>query len=67
MTSILSFFFPLFCRTQVFNIIPPKVEYSLTEEGKELEKIFYLLGQWGENLAKKNNLENIKCSKPIKL
>jgi DNA-binding HxlR family transcriptional regulator len=48
-----------------FNTIPPKVEYSLSEEGKELEKIFYLLGQWGEKLAKKNDLENVKCADAI--
>ncbi|RRD38461.1 transcriptional regulator [Leptotrichia sp. OH3620_COT-345] len=30
-----------------YPVIPPKVEYSLTEHGKELEPVIDLLHQWG--------------------
>lgn len=35
------------CREQ-FNEIPPHVEYSLTEKGKELLPVFTELAKWGE-------------------
>ena len=31
-----------------FNEIPPRVEYSLTEKGKELLPVFYEIAKWGE-------------------
>lgn len=31
-----------------FNEIPPHVEYSLTERGKELLPIFFEIAKWGE-------------------
>lgn len=31
-----------------FNEIPPHVEYSLTEKGKELLPIFFEISKWGE-------------------
>ena len=33
-----------------FNEIPPKVEYSLTDQGKELEDIFERLANWALDL-----------------
>lgn len=33
--------------------IPPRVEYSLTEEGMELVKTLESLAKWGKNLQKK--------------
>jgi DNA-binding HxlR family transcriptional regulator len=33
-----------------FNEIPPRVEYSLTEKGKELEDIFERLAKWALDL-----------------
>ena len=30
-----------------FNEIPPHVEYSLTEKGKDLLQIFYAMTKWG--------------------
>ncbi|GLC89618.1 winged helix-turn-helix transcriptional regulator [Lysinibacillus piscis] len=33
---------------QVFNQVPPKVEYSLTPYGEEMEPILSLLCVWGE-------------------
>lgn len=32
----------------VYPVVPPKVEYALTELGKTLNPIFTALGQWGE-------------------
>ncbi len=32
-----------------FNEIPPHVEYSLTQKGKELFPIFFEIAKWGEN------------------
>ncbi|WP_349627510.1 MULTISPECIES: helix-turn-helix domain-containing protein [unclassified Enterococcus] len=31
-----------------FNEIPPKVEYSITEKGKELVPILFFLNNWGK-------------------
>lgn len=32
-----------------FNEIPPHVEYSLTESGKELLPVFFEIAKWGES------------------
>ncbi len=32
-----------------FNEIPPHVEYSLTEKGRDMLPVFYELAKWGEN------------------
>lgn len=32
-----------------YNEIPPHVEYSLTEKGKELLPVFFEIYKWGEN------------------
>lgn len=32
-----------------WNEIPPHVEYSLTQKGRELLPVFYELAKWGEN------------------
>lgn len=45
----------------IYAIIPPKVEYCLTSEGKKLETILLQLGVWGAELALKNGLNNIQC------
>ncbi len=37
-------------RTQ-FNEIPPHVEYSLTESGKELIHVFFELAKWGQKIS----------------
>ncbi|MHA1150670.1 MAG: winged helix-turn-helix transcriptional regulator [Promethearchaeota archaeon] len=42
--------FGIINRTQ-FNEIPPRVEYSLTDQGKELEDIFERLANWALNLT----------------
>lgn len=42
---------------EVFPIIPPKVEYSLTELGKSLLPILVAMRDWGANYLKIQNLE----------
>lgn len=32
---------------KVYNQVPPKVEYSLTEEGKTLRNILVSMSEWG--------------------
>lgn len=41
----------------VYNQIPPKVEYSLSEYGKELSDIFIAMKEWGVKYAKNNDIE----------
>jgi DNA-binding HxlR family transcriptional regulator len=36
---------------KVFEIIPPKVEYSLTDEGKKLLPVMQLMSDWGEKFV----------------
>lgn len=42
---------------EVFPIIPPKVEYSLTELGKSLLPILVAMRDWGANYLRTKNLE----------
>ncbi len=42
---------------EVFPIIPPKVEYSLTELGKSLLPILVAMRDWGANYLQSKNLE----------
>ena len=36
---------------KVFEVIPPKEEYSLTDEGKKLLPVMELMSNWGEKFA----------------
>lgn len=42
---------------EVFPIIPPKVEYSLTETGKSLMPILIAMRDWGANYLRGKDLE----------
>lgn len=42
---------------EVYPIIPPKVEYSLTELGKSLIPILVAMRDWGAGYMKTKNLE----------
>ncbi len=37
---------------KVYAVVPPKVEYSVTDHGKSLNKVLYELAQWGEKHRK---------------
>ena len=41
----------------VYSQIPPKVEYSLSEYGKELSDIFIAMKDWGVKYANENDIE----------
>ncbi|TIX90000.1 helix-turn-helix transcriptional regulator [Rhizobium sp. P44RR-XXIV] len=41
---------------KVFAVIPPKVEYSLTEEGRTLTPILLSLRDWGHGWLTRRNL-----------
>lgn len=32
---------------KVYEIVPPRVEYSLTERGEQLRPVLEMMGQWG--------------------
>lgn len=42
---------------EVFPVIPPKVEYSLTELGRSLLPILVAMRDWGASYLKNQNLE----------
>ena len=37
---------------KVYKIVPPKVEYSLTERGKSLQPVLREMGRWGASHAR---------------
>lgn len=45
----------------VYHEVPPKVEYSLTETGKELIPFIAYLSEWGEKQMAKEKLQPIRC------
>ena len=44
-------------KREIFPVIPPKVEYSLTEKGKTLVPIMENLAKWGSSICDKNKTE----------
>lgn len=38
---------------KIYPVVPPKVEYSLTEFGKTLIPVISVLGQWGDEHQKR--------------
>ena len=48
-------------KREVFPVIPPKVEYSLTDLGRSLKPILVTMYDWGTNYMKDNGYE-ISCS-----
>lgn len=42
---------------EVFPVIPPKVEYSLTELGRSLMPVLFAMRDWGANYLRSNNFE----------
>jgi len=43
---------------EVFPVIPPKVEYSLTEQGKSLLPVLAAMRDWGANYLRSHDLES---------
>ena len=44
---------------KVYPVVPPKVEYTYTELGKELTSIFYALEKWGSHFLTKRTDEEV--------
>jgi len=42
---------------EVFPVIPPKVEYSLTETGRSLMPILVAMRDWGAGYLRKKDME----------
>ena len=42
---------------EVFPVVPPKVEYSLTEQGRSLMPILVAMRDWGTGYLRKKDLE----------
>jgi DNA-binding HxlR family transcriptional regulator len=47
----------LIVHREVYPVVPPKVEYSLTEEGKSLIPILESMYQWGKNYGEKLEIQ----------
>lgn len=37
---------------KVYPVVPPKVEYTLTRKGRDLENVISALGDWGQQYGK---------------
>ena len=46
---------------EVFPVVPPKVEYSLTELGKSLMPILVAMRDWGANYMRTNKSQEPCC------
>lgn len=41
----------------VYPVVPPKVEYNLSDFGKSIKPILITMYEWGENYLKNNGIE----------
>lgn len=44
---------------KVYPVVPPKVEYSLTEYGRTLDPILKTMGAWGEGHMRRTQMSHI--------
>lgn len=44
-------------KRKVYPVVPPKVEYSFTELGEELQPVFFALERWGSNFLTETNVD----------
>ena len=51
---------------EVFAVVPPKVEYSLTELGRSLMPILVSMRDWGSSYLRKKSIEPNCCMMPKK-
>jgi len=54
-----------FITREVFAVVPPKVEYSITERGKRSIEIIEVIRNYGLELMKEFNIEHKKVEKHI--
>ena len=47
---------------KIYPVVPPKVEYSITEHGKSLRPVLKAMGDWGEK-HKNRNYKRVNGSK----
>lgn len=52
---------------EVFPVVPPKVEYSLTEQGKSLLPILTAMFDWGTSYLRKKTTETSRYPRSQKL
>lgn len=52
---------------EVFAVVPPKVEYSLTEQGKSLMPILTAMCDWGTSYLRKKTTEANRFTRSKKL
>ena len=45
----------------IYPVVPPKVEYSLTDFGQSIRPILHAMYDWGANYLRSNNIE-ANCS-----
>lgn len=43
----------------VYPVVPPKVEYSITDHGKSLHSVLDALGEWGEMHKRRYNADSV--------
>ncbi len=46
----------------IFAEVPPRVEYALTEKGRELEALIAAMGDWGTKWKTDNNARRLTAS-----
>lgn len=47
---------------QIYAEVPPRVEYSLTDEGRRIVPILELMCQWGQDYLQKTEGINLSCT-----